>query len=301
MALINCPDCGKEVSTTATHCIHCGCKFNVCPDCESVVGSDASVCPKCGCVLTSNKSSAASESDKREADAPTDGMALRNKWVAESPFCGFLLNHKRLIHFVVELVMFAFIAIFMWKFISWQNADSMQKLADFKGVLDVRWAAVLGLILLLLPVETGINFFLTLHLLGWLRRNKVNNVDVLKGIKTWVGRDDNLTGFMRIYVNAAYMCDNSNDKSRYISKYLLLALACAVVIVGLSVFFCNNLGILMMYIMADVPFEGDYVGLIVSGVGAVIFIALVFVDITGFEKHRDKWQQEILDGYVIRQ
>lgn len=28
MALINCPECGKEISDKASHCIHCGCPIN---------------------------------------------------------------------------------------------------------------------------------------------------------------------------------------------------------------------------------------------------------------------------------
>ncbi len=55
MALINCPDCGKEVSDSAKNCIHCGCvlKQNLikCPECGNEVSDSASSCPKCGFAL----------------------------------------------------------------------------------------------------------------------------------------------------------------------------------------------------------------------------------------------------------
>lgn len=49
MALVNCPECGKEVSSNAKQCVHCGCSFTVCPDCQTVVVGTPQECPRCGC------------------------------------------------------------------------------------------------------------------------------------------------------------------------------------------------------------------------------------------------------------
>ena len=85
MALIKCPDCGKEVSDKAKNCIHCGCPLNpygspsdarrtyephsgsgnpapaggrsgtadsgmmtACPRCGKQIAKDAGACPFCG-------------------------------------------------------------------------------------------------------------------------------------------------------------------------------------------------------------------------------------------------------------
>ena len=54
MALINCSQCGKEISDMATDCIHCGCiiekveKKMVCSECGSQVYSKSNVCNYCG-------------------------------------------------------------------------------------------------------------------------------------------------------------------------------------------------------------------------------------------------------------
>ncbi|MBQ8576015.1 MAG: hypothetical protein IJ447_08225 [Clostridia bacterium] len=52
MALINCPDCGKEVSDSAKNCIHCGCvlKQNLvkCPECGNEAPEGTKTCAKCG-------------------------------------------------------------------------------------------------------------------------------------------------------------------------------------------------------------------------------------------------------------
>jgi len=65
MALVNCPECGKEVSSTAESCPNCGygvrehfsnsCttsqqhdeKKNICPYCKTENHADASVCKAC--------------------------------------------------------------------------------------------------------------------------------------------------------------------------------------------------------------------------------------------------------------
>lgn len=62
MALIKCPNCGKDVSESAAQCVHCGHQLVMdsseserealntvrCPECGEEVESNSEVCPKCG-------------------------------------------------------------------------------------------------------------------------------------------------------------------------------------------------------------------------------------------------------------
>lgn len=54
MALITCPECGKEVSDKATSCPNCGTPLNntkskkYCQHCGDLIDKDCVVCPKCG-------------------------------------------------------------------------------------------------------------------------------------------------------------------------------------------------------------------------------------------------------------
>ena len=55
MALINCAECGKQVSDLAACCPHCGApvqKKEYCKECGNQVSEMASVCPNCGCPRT---------------------------------------------------------------------------------------------------------------------------------------------------------------------------------------------------------------------------------------------------------
>lgn len=51
MSLINCTECGKEISDKATSCPHCGApigKTKFCKHCAAQIDFDCVVCPKCG-------------------------------------------------------------------------------------------------------------------------------------------------------------------------------------------------------------------------------------------------------------
>lgn len=52
MALIKCPECGREVSDKATACPHCGfniANLNHCEECNAIISESEASCPECGC------------------------------------------------------------------------------------------------------------------------------------------------------------------------------------------------------------------------------------------------------------
>ncbi len=59
MALINCPECGKEISDKAQVCPNCGVPLDnyviVCPDCGQEISNKANACPNCGRPISDNK------------------------------------------------------------------------------------------------------------------------------------------------------------------------------------------------------------------------------------------------------
>ena len=58
MALIKCSECGKEVSSSAKTCPHCGIKINsqTCPECGKKLKGDETNCPECGFPLVKKSS-----------------------------------------------------------------------------------------------------------------------------------------------------------------------------------------------------------------------------------------------------
>ena len=56
MALINCPECGGQISDKATACVHCGYVLVkeqkiLCPECGAEIDANASICGNCGCPI----------------------------------------------------------------------------------------------------------------------------------------------------------------------------------------------------------------------------------------------------------
>ena len=52
MALIECPECKKQLSDAIDVCIHCGAHIRICPECRQVLVENARTCPNCGFVIS---------------------------------------------------------------------------------------------------------------------------------------------------------------------------------------------------------------------------------------------------------
>lgn len=107
MALINCPECGRQVSDSAVSCPNCGTPINksntqkFCKYCGEIIDRECVVCPKCGKqveeiggktgnIIVNNNNSAS-------AVAINGGLGKpKNKWVAFflCLFLGFLGIHR---------------------------------------------------------------------------------------------------------------------------------------------------------------------------------------------------------------
>lgn len=92
MALIQCPDCGKEFSNQAAACPNCGRpnKMKYCRHCGQPIDSDCIICPKCGKqveelkpenngnIVINNSSSANVSTPNHSYREPR----IKNKWVS---------------------------------------------------------------------------------------------------------------------------------------------------------------------------------------------------------------------------
>lgn len=96
MALIKCPECGKEISDKAVSCPNCGAevKKKFCQHCGEQIDKDCVVCPKCGKQVGElggsdrniiiNNSSSASAAASASANVNTGRYygKRKNKWVS---------------------------------------------------------------------------------------------------------------------------------------------------------------------------------------------------------------------------
>ena len=126
MAIIQCPECGAQISSSAKNCIHCGCEFKVCEECGNVIVGNPESCPSCG--LTFVK--------KAEKPSAEDLTPVVQKWESESFFQKFLkTNALQMISFIASaaLLIIGIIGIFTWK-----NSDALEALMEAENVLSER-------------------------------------------------------------------------------------------------------------------------------------------------------------------
>ena len=95
MSMINCPECGKEISDKATNCPNCGApvKKKFCQHCGEQIDTDCVVCPKCGKqvadivgndknIVINNSSSASAAASASSTINPIVHGKPKNKWVS---------------------------------------------------------------------------------------------------------------------------------------------------------------------------------------------------------------------------
>lgn len=109
MALITCPECGKEISDQASACPNCGAPVakKFCQHCGEQIDRDCVICPKCGkqvqdlkqpdnIIINNSASSSASSSAQATASARYRTAVPKDKWVALMLciFLGYFGAHK---------------------------------------------------------------------------------------------------------------------------------------------------------------------------------------------------------------
>lgn len=94
MAMINCPECGKEISDKATVCPNCGAPLEkkYCMYCGEQIDPDCVVCPKCGkqtgklkddkIIINNSSSSSASAAASASSRVYVHAGKPKNKWVS---------------------------------------------------------------------------------------------------------------------------------------------------------------------------------------------------------------------------
>lgn len=95
MPLINCPNCGKEISDKANVCPRCGMQMNEeaekevieelkCADCGTVLESGTEVCPNCGCPVETEQNEISIEEPQKVAITSINIPLFKKKgfWVA---------------------------------------------------------------------------------------------------------------------------------------------------------------------------------------------------------------------------
>lgn len=130
MSAIKCPECGKEVSSLAKQCVHCGCTLTICPECQNVLVGEHECCPKCGYTFKKQVTvQTVSESNEVDSD-PIE------QWKSAYPFCGLLLKYSKAIKLAFRSISVALMIWAVITFTDWTNLDILNRVFKASSTKD---------------------------------------------------------------------------------------------------------------------------------------------------------------------
>lgn len=195
MAMIRCPECGKEISSNATHCVGCGCEITYCPDCGKVAVGKPETCSVCGHVF------------RRDAKDSVEKEIVTIEKIQKKDEKAFKLSQNLLSLFIVAAAVLVVVGMLLLK--SWsKKEDSLEQLTSMKSAYNGILACYVLIIILVAMAIIGIcvsNFSLTIWHSSWMKRKKFDYRDYFRGLGSGQKTDMHMQLFQQRMTNAAYM------------------------------------------------------------------------------------------------
>lgn len=283
MALIKCPECGKEVSSNANQCIHCGCKFTVCPECGNVTVGEVSICQKCGYAFKKTVSDNSETNDKSVSDSD-----LLKKCKEVSQINGTI---KKTLKFAIFILPLIFTAILGFAFIKWQNSDEIKKFLTLTKTSDTI-KAMLALICVLYIIsvlyESFFEIYTQLKSSNWIKNNKIDGIGFLR-CHTNDFIDEIEVDDYQLFTDAVYFADKAEHKNSIFIKLIVKTVCVAAVFTCGGICVMQNLTEAMNAKIYGRPFDFQFVTLIVTGVLAIVSFISVFLLSSFYNKKFNVW------------
>ncbi len=307
MALINCPECGKQISSSAKQCVHCGCAFTVCPECGSVFVGSVDICPSCG--YSSGKpeqSQSAGQTQKSESffsaeSAPSESATAivedpLRVWQKSSPVDGFMMKSFKWLKILIRILSGVFFAIGAVFFILWIQKSSLEQVSEAEQMVTLL-RCMIGLIcvfeiidVLFDPVHDG---FIKLRCGNWIYRKKLDAVTYLKQHCGETGFGEDIANF-DLFSEATFLSSDKGSRTNVIAG-LIVRFVCTValfIFIGYAVM--QNLAMAMVVIMFEVEFQFQFIMLIPTGIIAVIyFVSTIALDTVYYKKYTAWFNQNV--------
>lgn len=291
MALVNCPECGEKISSSAGACIHCGYRFNVCPECGEVLPNTELTCNKCGYRLVP-KTDALHAENKPQQQSDYDKMSKRVQ--ADNSF----LKKMTILRVILTVISLIPAVIFSIKIVNWSNYDAEKQLLTYKDMLDsIKIFSVI--FCLFSSVDFGIDCvfrkqFVTLRCANWIRQNKIEYISYLRSFYDGVTNNASEETLLRI-TDAAFYSENQKYKNYYIAKWVIQALITVIGCIFFGIFIVNIIDAWTISCLkvSDIGFDtGCLRRLIPAGICLALGFLFEFAFWLLTDKDKVKWQQE---------
>ena len=173
MALIKCPDCGENISSIASACVHCGCSLTVCPDCGTSFAGETDTCLACGFNFKKAK--------ERKSGKAFKGIL--DYWCANNMGDKLI---SRLIPIILAIIGVGFIAFMI---MSVTNVLRLGYNTDvtkiFKIGVSVNVAVIFSIVFFIMLIAANIlhSAFIPYKCGAWIRENEIDVSEFTKQLK----------------------------------------------------------------------------------------------------------------------
>ena len=143
MSLIPCPECGRQISDSAQHCVHCGTPLTFCPECKNVLPPKTTACPNCGYALSSVPTTLPNTVEKAITQSPspkteqslslTTCEELYKAWTKE-PTTNKALT-KRKLHWIFTGISLLFYLVALFVFIPYLK--KFNAMSDYQRAIEI--------------------------------------------------------------------------------------------------------------------------------------------------------------------
>ncbi len=191
MAMIQCPECGQEISDKATTCPHCGTPIFVCPECGHISVGNIPFCENCG-FTTDTKVLSAQPHDVKKQDSHAETTAANDiveLWLKNNPQERKRRNLATIIGLVCLLgYLICGIIMYFVNILPWQNLNQDDVISFTEMTLNYAsykrsiWI-IASIAIILWMIDTSTEIYINrwdMRCSRWLQQQ---NVDVKSALK----------------------------------------------------------------------------------------------------------------------
>lgn len=297
MALIMCPECGGQVSSTAKQCVHCGCKYSVCPECGRIYKGDIAKCSDCGFQISEKRKELFGTGNSGSVKTESDyGADIINIWERRSATDKIIMKTVKYtgITLTILFIIFILIALFIIEFWDTKTIDSLLK-AD--KIIDKAHGLIIAACVVgaLVPIVNETKMIYSQIMCGnWLRKNELDAAPYVK--KAYGQIDMEVLPIEWDYDNlssAAYLAVVPHDRNILITKFVLMTILSVAISIAAGVFLTQNADELIRNKLYDNAFTFKYEALIAIAVLAGLYYLINIICNKIFEKRKNLWIQSL--------
>ncbi len=288
MALITCPNCGKQISDTTEKCIHCGYQIVRCPECGKVLESEETQCKCCGYSLKKevevsafpqNEVKDGDHSKTTESSEPFE-FDFFNLWKEEKPYDYKVLYGLKRLKRILEIAPTILLGI-------------CALLVLVCKIKNTRAVVILLYITLAMELAPYIFAFLKgniiqLRFCQWMNDKNIDGGARINERLKILGDDEvGITKEIKFSIESCYIKDTPSAKKILMADLVVRTILISAIVVSLYTFAFQNLRQLGS---PDLVFK--YVWLIVSAGLIAVQIALWFILQNAIFSKYEAWQKE---------